>query len=80
LLRNLGQSPRAALRNARVVGAYLNGAGLALAAWSTSDATATTRAAAADRDLASLAETVKGPSVRADLDAGLSQLLDTVMA
>jgi AcrR family transcriptional regulator len=78
MLRGLGLSQRAALRQARVLGAYLNGAGLALAAWRTSDNTLSGRAAANDAALAPLAGDVNAATVRADLEAGLAQLLSAI--
>jgi len=82
LLGELGLSPRDALRHARVLGAYLNGAGLALAAWSLApDAGA--RSARAARDEAALAQlggAVNASAVRDDLDAGLVRLLDAIPA
>jgi AcrR family transcriptional regulator len=77
-LRELGLTPRAALRNARVLGAYLNGAGLALAAWATDDGQRD-QAAADNAELASLAAARDATNVRADLVAGLKQLLDNAV-
>lgn len=59
-LRARGLSDGEALQRARALGAYLNGAGLALAAWRKDDAAEGTEGAAA---------------VHADLDTGLAQLL-----
>lgn len=81
LLREMGLPPRAALRQARVVGAYLGGAGLALSAWRrTGDALSRDMQAAATNDaqLAPLRSHVTAREVRADLDAGLKQIFDAI--
>lgn len=57
----MGCSEQEALRRARVLGAYLNGAGLALGAWKRSEGTA--------------GQTGNGKAVRQDLKAGLGDLL-----
>jgi TetR/AcrR family transcriptional regulator, tetracycline repressor protein len=77
-LRELGLTPRAALRNARVLGAYLNGAGLALSAWA-SEGGERAQAGAANAELAPLAAARDATNVRADLFAGLRQLLDNAV-
>jgi AcrR family transcriptional regulator len=77
-LRELGSTPRAALRNARVLGAYLNGAGLALAAWAT-EKDDPGQAEAGNAELAPLAAARDATNVRADLVAGLRQLLDNAV-
>ena len=76
LLQKLGLSPRAALRHARVLGAYLNGAGLALAAWRTGDGQRSAQAAMGEAELEQLAPDINAADVRSDLKAGLEQLLD----
>jgi AcrR family transcriptional regulator len=82
LLGELGLAHRDALRHARVLGAYLNGAGLALAAWSLApDAGA--RSARAGRNEAALARLggdINEAAVRDDLDAGLMRLLNAIPA
>lgn len=80
LLRELGLGPRAALAQARVLAAYLNGAGLALCAWrlALDGGERSTRAVQADAALARLGGDVKAASVLADLEAGLERLLDAV--
>ena len=81
LLRDLGLPPRMALRQARVIGAYLGGAGLALSAWrQTGDALSPNMQAAAqdDAQLGPLRRHVTAREVRADLDAGLKQILDAI--
>lgn len=83
LLRDLGLPPRAALRQARVIGAYLGGAGLALSAWRrTGDALSRDMQAAArnDAQLGPLRSHVTAHEVRADLDAGLKQIFDAIEA
>jgi AcrR family transcriptional regulator len=83
LLQNLGLPPRAALRQARVIGAYLGGAGLALSAWRrTGDALSPDMQAAAksDAQLGPLRSHVTAREVRADLDAGLKQIFDAIEA
>lgn len=71
-----GALPREALRRARILGAYLGGAGLALAAWRKS----------ASAEAAPIIAQAMGPpgalnaeAVRADLDAGLRRLLDALI-
>jgi AcrR family transcriptional regulator len=79
LYREMGLRPRAALRQARVLGAYLGGAGLALAAWRKTGTELTPRMQAAAQDdaqLKALARNVNASDVRADIDAGLKQILD----
>lgn len=80
LLQELGLAQRAALRQARVLAAYLNGAGLALAAWRLAPGSGRRSAQAAEGDpvLGPLAPDVRGPSVQVDLKAGLRQLLDAL--
>lgn len=83
LLRDLGLPPRAALRQARVIGAYLGGAGLALSAWRrTGDALSRDMQATAQNDsqLGPLRSHVTARDVRADLDAGLKQIFDAIEA
>ncbi len=77
LLRASGLGPREALRRARILAAYLNGAGLALAAWRLAPVGGKTSAQAASRDpdLGPLAGAVNAAAVRADLEAGLARLL-----
>jgi len=76
-----GFSPRAALRAARTLGAYLNGAGLATAAWRV-DAAARRGTPAPGpvlpAGLARLAAASNEKAVRADLDAGLEALLEAI--
>ncbi len=78
LFQELGLTQRAALRQARVIAAYLNGAGLALAAWRLAPGGGhrSSQAAEGDPVLGPLAPEVHGQSVQADLNAGLRQLLD----
>lgn len=57
-----GCSELEALRRARVLGAYLNGSGLALGAWKRNEVTA--------------GQVSDGKTVCADLEAGLGELLD----
>lgn len=71
MFQALGFTPREALRRARILGAYMNGAGLALAAWKIADEPG----AAPDIGAASA---LTGEAVRADLDAGLKRLLDSL--
>lgn len=80
LLQELGLTQRAALRQARVIGAYLNGAGLALAAWRLAPDVGRRSAQAAGGDpvLGPLAPQVHGTAVQADVKAGLRQLLDAL--
>lgn len=83
LLRDMGLPPRAALRQARVIGAYLGGAGLALSAWRrTGDALSRDMQAVAanDAQLGPLTSHVTAREVRTDLDAGLKQILSAVEA
>jgi len=70
-----GFSPRAALRAARTLGAYLNGAGLAAAAWRLDRDRRTGAAPAAPPGLAAA---LNERAVRADLEAGLDALIDTL--
>lgn len=81
-LRDMGLPPRAALRQIRILGAYLNGAGLALSAWRTVDGEAldARRTVAADPRLEMLAAGIDETTVRADLHAGLMQLLASISA
>lgn len=80
LLGALGLTPRDALRHARVLGAYLNGAGLALAAWSLAPegGARSARAARDEPSLARLGSDVNASAVHEDLEAGLLRLLDAV--
>lgn len=80
LLRELGLAPRSALRQARLLGAYLNGAGLAIAAWRAAGDLSRRGAKAATKDpqLAPLAGDIDAAAVRADLEAGLMQILASV--
>jgi AcrR family transcriptional regulator len=81
LLRDLGLPPRTAFRQARIIGAYLNGAGLALAAWRATGDTkrgAMKTTAANDSELAALATDMNEAAVRADLEAGLKQWIDAL--
>lgn len=76
VLAEAGLERRAALRQTRVVASYLNGAGLALAAWE--KATPATRDkvnAAAGERFSHLADSVNAKAVRADLESGIRQLL-----
>lgn len=77
LLQELGLTQRAALRQARVLAAYLNGAGLALAAWrlAPGDGPKSNQSASRDPRLVDLAGAVNLAAVRADLEAGIAQLL-----
>ncbi len=74
----LGLTPRAALRQARVLAAYLNGAGLALAAWRLAARRRARSAQAAEGDpvLGPLMPEVNSQAVHADLKSGLRRLLD----
>jgi AcrR family transcriptional regulator len=78
LLQSLGLTQRAALRQARVLAAYLNGAGLALAAWRLAPGGGRRSAQAAEGDpvLASMMPEVNSQAVHADLKSGLKRLLD----
>lgn len=78
LLQTLGLTQRAALRQARVLAAYLNGAGLALAAWRLAPADGRRSAQAAGNDpvLGPLVPEVNSQAVHADLKSGLRRLLD----
>ena len=81
LLREMGLPPRAALRQARVIGAYLGGAGIALSAWRRTGEALTRdmqTAAEGDEQLAPLRSHVTAREVRADLDAGLKQIFDAI--
>lgn len=83
LLQDMGLPPRTALRQARVIGAYLGGAGLALSAWRKTGETFSREmqtAAAGDTQLGPLRSHVTARDVRADLDAGLKQILDAIEA
>lgn len=83
LLQEMGLPPRTALRQARVIGAYLGGAGLALSAWRrTGDALSQGMQATAKNDaqLGPLRGHVTARDVRADLDAGLKQIFDAIEA
>jgi len=75
MLEELGLEARAALRHARILGAYLNGAGLALAAWQRGDAAAAAEAARLETGLAPVASSINVRAVRADLEAGLERLI-----
>jgi AcrR family transcriptional regulator len=82
-LRDMGLPPRTALRQARVLGAYLGGAGLALSAWRSTGAKLTPAmqaVAADDAQLSQLRVHVTERDVRADLDAGLKQIVDAIEA
>lgn len=79
LLRAMGLTPRTALRHSRILGAYLGGAGLALAAWRTTGAAVLPRmkaAAKGDATLSAMTGHVNPRDVRADLCVGLAQMLD----
>jgi len=78
LLQALGLTQRAALRQARVLAAYLNGAGLALAAWRLEPGGGRRSAQAAESDpvLGPLMPEVNSQAVHADLKSGLKRLLD----
>lgn len=78
LLQALGLTQRAALRQARVLAAYLNGAGLALAAWRLAPGGGRRSALAAENDpvLGPLMPEVNPRAVHADLRSGLRRLLD----
>jgi len=80
LLRELGLGPRAALAQARILAAYLNGAGLAIAAWrlAPGGGARSTRATAGSAALAPLSRDVNAAAVRDDLQAGLRKLLDAI--
>lgn len=65
-LQAAGLAPEASMRQARILGAYLNGAGLALAAWSRDHRAAVEIGPASARGAA---------AVRADLLAGLDRIL-----
>jgi len=80
LLRELGLGSRAALGQARILAAYLNGAGLAIAAWrlAPGGGARTARAAAGSAVLASVSRDVNAAAVRDDLQAGLRKLLDAI--
>jgi AcrR family transcriptional regulator len=67
LFRQIGASSREALRKARILGAYMNGAGLALAAWRSGGAPSAVSAVPPGA--------LNAEAVRADLDAGLKRLL-----
>jgi AcrR family transcriptional regulator len=72
-LQSLGQSPREALRQLRVLSAYVHGAGMVLAAWQTpQDAP---DPGAAGMLPASLSSALNATALRADLEAGLKSLL-----
>lgn len=77
LLQELGLGQRAALRQARILAAYLNGAGLALAAWrlAPGGGPKSNQSASRDARLVDLAGAVNLAAVRADLEAGIAQLL-----
>lgn len=81
-LRDMGLSPSEALRQTRILGAFLNGAGLALAAWSKTEKRAlrSMQAVAVDERLNSLEPRINQTSVREDLDAGLTQILESIFA
>jgi Ser/Thr protein kinase RdoA (MazF antagonist) len=78
LLQALGLSQRAALRQARVLAAYMNGAGLALAAWRLDPADGRRSALATESDqvLGPLVPEINSQAVHADLKSGLRHLLD----
>lgn len=80
LLRELGLGQRAALGQARVLAAYLNGAGLAIAAWrlAPGGGARSARAAAGSAALAPLSRDVIAAAVQDDLQAGLRKLLDAI--
>lgn len=77
LLQELGLGQRAALRQARILAAYLNGAGLALSAWrlTPDGGRRSAQAAGGDAMLEALAPEVRLQAVRTDLQAGLKRLL-----
>lgn len=76
LLGGLGLKPREALRELRILAAYLNGAGLALAAWRTDAAPSQT--AAADPALARLGAALGPAAIARDLAAGLEAMVAAV--
>jgi len=81
LFQASGFSPRAALRAARTLGAYLNGAGLAAAAWRLDASERRGPPAtgpALPKGLARLATASNEKAVRADLDAGLEALIEAI--
>lgn len=76
-LEALGLAPALALSEGRMLGAYLNGAGLALAAWRL----AVRRGQpppSAEGGLAGYAPRRTASAVRADLDRGLERMIDTL--
>ena len=75
LLGEGGLTQREGLRWARILGAYLNGCGLALAAWEQEDSTPTRSAVASDGAIKDLSPHVNKTAVRSDLDAGLRRIL-----
>ncbi|MFZ5747150.1 MAG: TetR/AcrR family transcriptional regulator [Pseudomonadota bacterium] len=76
LFQTLNLPPREASRRARVLGAYLNGAGLAIAAWrKTPD-----MHPVADANLLGKKTALSAEAVRTDLASGLTRLLEILVA
>lgn len=80
LFRAAGAPPREALRRARILGAYLGGAGLALAAWRKSGSAEAAPLMAQTMGAQTLAQpgALNAAAVRADLDVGLKRLLEAL--
>lgn len=76
-LRAAGVSPHTTLRNARVIGAYLNGAGLALAAWHKEPEAL--RAPAPGAEALGQRELLGLGAVREDIEHGLDGLIDGIV-
>lgn len=74
----IGLSPNQALGRARILGAYLNGAGMALSAWHKSDGKIS--AEVADELSEVSTERLQADSVRADLVVGLELLVKRLTA
>lgn len=76
-LEALGLSPARALSEGRMLGAYLNGAGLALAAWRLARRRSLGPPDFGER-LSRYGARLNATAVRADLDYGLKRMIDTL--
>lgn len=77
--RQLGLEPRPALAAARVLGAYLNGAGTALAGWKLQRTAPPRPLVDAAPEVVWLQQQSQAAAVRADIDAGLELLIDALL-
>ena len=77
--QQLGLDPRAALAAARILGAYLNGAGTALAGWQLRPAAPAANLLDAAPEVVWLQQQSQATAVRADIDVGLKLLIDALL-